>query len=268
MKVPVYNNKGKEVKKLELPRQFHTPIRKDIIKKTVLSHQRARVQPHGTTYMAGRKSSAKFEATRTGYGHSYNLSAARLPRLMMRGGRRTGRVMNVPQTVGGPRSHPPKAEKIWKIKINLKERKFAIRSALAAIADKVIVAERGHKISDLETPVVFTNDIEQITKTSEVIHLFETIGLSEELVRSSKKKVRAGRGTMRGRKYKRVKGPLVVVSEYKLPLIKSARNIPGIEVVNVKDLNAEVLAPGTHFGRLVIFSEAALEKIEKDGLFI
>ncbi|MBR9681920.1 MAG: 50S ribosomal protein L4 [Candidatus Altiarchaeota archaeon] len=268
MKIPVYDKKGKEVKKVELPRQFHTPIRKDLIKRTVLSHQKARVQPHGSSYMAGRRSSAKFEATRSGYGHSYNLSAARVPRLMMRGGRRTGKVMNVPQAVGGPRSHPPKAEKIWKIKVNLKERKFAIRSALAATADKVLVAERGHKLSDLETPVVFVNEIEQLNKTADVKQLLELIGLSDELIRSSKKKVRAGKGKMRGRKYKRVKGPLIVVSEYKVPLIKAARNIPGIDVINVKDINAESLAPGTHFGRLVIFSEAALEKIEKDGLFI
>ena len=268
MKVPVYNKKGKEVKKVDLPRQFHSPIRKDLIKKTVLSHQRARVQPHGSSYMAGRRSSAKFEATRTGYGHSYNLSAARVPRLMMRGGRRTGRVMNVPQAAGGPRAHPPKAEKIWKIKVNLKERKFAIRSALAATADKSLVSERGHKLGELETPIVFVNDIEQISKTSDFKTLLETIGLAEELIRSSKKKVRSGKGKMRGRKYKKVKGPLVIVSEYKLPLIKAARNIPGVDIVNVKDINAEVLAPGTHFGRLTIFSEAALEKIEKDDLFL
>ncbi len=268
MKVPIYDEKGREVKKLELPRQFHTPIRRDLIKKAVLSHQKARVQPHGASYMAGRRSSAKFEGTRTGYGHSYNLSAARVPRLMMRGGRRTGKVMNVPFAVGGPRAHPPKAEKIWKIKVNLKERKFAIRSALAATADKSIVSERGHKLGKLETPIVFVNEIEKIDKTNKFIKLLETIGLADELRRASKKKVRAGKGKMRGRKYKKVKGPLVVVSDYKAPLVKAARNIPGVDIVNVKDLNAELLAPGTHFGRLAVFSEAAIERIEKENLFL
>jgi len=219
--------------------------------------------------MAGRKSSAKFEGTRRGFGHSYNLAAARVPRLMLRAGRRTGRVMNVPQAVGGPAAHPPKAEKIWSIKINLKERRLAIRSALAATADPKMVSERGHAITDkLATPLVFVNEFEAIDKTKTFTDLLVTLGLSDELARSSKKKVRAGKGKLRGRRYRTYKGPLVVVSDSKAPLVKAARNVPGIDVVTVRNLNAELLAPGTHMGRLAVFSQAALEKIENENLFI
>jgi len=36
-------------------------------------------------------------------------------------------------------------------------------------------------------------------------------------------------------------------------------NLPGVEVVSPAGLNAEVLAPGGHPGRLTMFSEGALE---------
>ena len=60
-------------------------------------------------------------------------------------------------------------------------------------------------------------------------------------------------------------GPLFVVSK-KCDLIKAARNLPGVDVVQVKDLNAEVLAPGTHPGRLVIWSKSAIEAL-REGMF-
>ncbi len=41
----------------------------------------------------------------------------------------------------------------------------------------------------------------------------------------------------------------------------------GIDVVTVSRLNAELLAPGTHPGRLCIFTKSAIEKIEKENLF-
>jgi len=72
---------------------------------------------------------------------------------------------------------------------------------------------------------------------------------------------------MRGRKYKTRKGPLLVVSK-ECKLLKSAKNIPGLDVVEVSKLNAELLAPGTTMGRLTLFTEAAIEKLEKEKLFM
>ena len=62
------------------------------------------------------------------------------------------------------------------------------------------------------------------------------------------------------------KGPLLVVSK-KDKLMKSASNIPGIEVVEVKSLNAELLAPGGVAGRLTLWTKSAIEEMEKQNLF-
>ena len=68
----------------------------------------------------------------------------------------------------------------------------------------------------------------------------------------------------RGRKYKKVKGPLLVVGEDN-GIKLGARNHAGVDVVTVENLNAELLAPGTHPGRLTIFTKSAVEKL--GGLF-
>ena len=42
----------------------------------------------------------------------------------------------------------------------------------------------------------------------------------------------------------------------------------GIDIVKVNALNAELLAPGAVPGRLTLFTEQALTKLEKEKLFI
>ena len=44
-------------------------------------------------------------------------------------------------------------------------------------------------------------------------------------------------------------------------ILKSARNICGVDVVEVERLRVKDLAPGTHAGRLTVYTEAALKKI-------
>ena len=40
-----------------------------------------------------------------------------------------------------------------------------------------------------------------------------------------------------------------------------ARNHAGVDVVEVNNVNAELLAPGTHAGRLTIYTKSAIEKL-------
>ena len=103
-------------------------------------------------------------------------------------------------------------------------------------------------------------------KSKEVIIALNKIGLKKELERAKQKKVRAGRGTMRGRKYKRKVGVLVVAAK-KCSLLKSAANISGADVVEVKNLNAALLAPGMKTGRTTVWTKAAIEKLAKERLF-
>ncbi len=265
MKAKIFKPTGDAAGELALPSQFSTPLRVDLIRRAVRAIWRNSTQPYGAKPMAGRTSSAVFRGIRRGYGRSYNWSLARLPRLMVRGGRRIGRVVNVPQAVGGPRAHPPKAEKVWTVRLNNKERRLAIRSALAATVNPELVLERGHKLPSTY-PIILSSEFESISRTKELLAALEKLGLGDELERAARKKVRAGRGKSRGRKYKRAKGPLIVVSGL-CPLTKAASNIPGVDVVVVNYLNAAQLAPGAHPGRLTLFTEQALRRLKEEKLF-
>ena len=51
-------------------------------------------------------------------------------------------------------------------------------------------------------------------------------------------------------------------------MIKSASNIPGIDIIDIKNINVELLAPGTIPGRLTLYTENAVETLIKDKLFL
>lgn len=268
MDIPVYTLSKTEVKKKKMPIQFSEMIRPDLIAKAIQAIRMNRRQRYGASPDAGKRSSAKISRRRRDYKTSYGHGISRVPRKIHshRGIRFNWVAAFAPGTVGGRRSHPAKAEKIWDLKINKKERRKAIRSALAATLIPSLITERGHIIPK-GFPFIIENKLEDMQKTADVKKVLEDFGFSEELLRASVKKVRAGKGKYRGRKYKKRKGPLMVVSK-ECSLITVAKNIPGVEVVEVNRLNAELLAPGCHIGRLTIFTEAAIERLEKEKLFM
>ncbi len=259
--------KGESGKK-KLPKQFEEEIRPDLIKKAVEALQANRRQPYGANPEAGKRSSAELSRRRHNYRGSYGFGISRVPRkIMSRRGERLNWVgAFAPGTVGGRRAHAPKAIKDWSKKINKKENRKAIRSAMSATLNADMVKERGHAIPE-GYPFIIDSKIEAITKAKDAKNAFEKLGMSEELKRAGKRTIRAGRGKSRGRKYKSRKGPLLVVSA-ECPLIKSCGAIGGVDVVNVKNINAEQLAPGTTPGRLAFFTDKAIELIEKDKLFM
>ena len=110
------------------------------------------------------------------------------------------------------------------------------------------------------------NEKATILKVLAIVRKQPVLGLEKELERVSEKKVRAGKGKSRGRKYKKKNGPLIVVSK-KDKLSRAAVNILGIDVVDVKSLNAELLAPGAKAGRLTLWTKGAIHILEKDNLF-
>tara|TARA_Y100000034_G_scaffold26979_1_gene32115 strand:- start:12670 stop:13476 length:807 start_codon:yes stop_codon:yes gene_type:complete len=268
MKLNIINKQNKETGTIDLPSQFNEKVRTDLIKRAVLVIQSHNYQPYGADPRAGKKSSAKLSRRRRKYRGSYGHGISRVPRKIVsrRGTRFNWIGAFAPGTVGGRRAHPPKADKIISKKINKKENRKAIRSALAAVIDKITVKKRGHKVPE-NYPFIIDNEFEKLNKTKDVKTALIAIGLKDELKRSSVKKIRAGRGKMRGRKYRRKKGPLVVVSD-NCELIKSAKNIPGIDIVKIKNVNAELLAPGCDVGRLTLFTQKAIEKLGKDKLFM
>jgi large subunit ribosomal protein L4e len=170
----------------------------------------------------------------------------------------------VPMAVGGRRSHAPQPNADYTEKVNKKERRKAIRSAIAATASEGLVHARGHKF-ERDLPVVAKNDLESLTKTSEVIKFLQAAGLWNDVLRAKLgRNIRAGKGKLRGRKYKGRKS-LLIVAGTDSGLGKAARNLPGVDFVTVERLNAELLAPGTQAGRLTIWTESSLDKLAKRG---
>jgi large subunit ribosomal protein L4e len=241
----VHDLDGGEAGDVDLPEVFTTEYRPDLIRRAVRAAQANRKQDYGSDEFAGMRTPAESFGSGRGMAH--------VPR-------ENGQARRVPQTVGGRRAHPPKAETDRGEKVNKKERKLAVRSALAATADPERVRERGHQFEDdLELPLVVSDDFEDLVKTKEVVSLLEELGVHADVERADEgKTVRAGRGTTRGRKYKRPKSILFVTSGEPS---KAARNLAGADVATAGEVNTEDLAPGTHAGRLTIFTESALEEV-------
>jgi large subunit ribosomal protein L4e len=250
---------GQPLEEIELPPVFVTELRPDVIRRAVLAAQTARLQPWGVDEMAGKRTSAETWGKGFGVSRTRRVKGTKSPA--------SGMGAFAPHTVGGRRAHPPKVEKVLHECINKKERRLAIRSAIAATKDKKLVASRGHIVDHItELPLVISDEFEGMKKASEVKDVLQKLGLWNDVERVSKsKRVRAGRGKTRGRKYKRAVGPLIVVGEDR-GIGLGARNFPGLEVVRVTGLNAEALAPGGALGRLTLWTRGAIKKMA-EGLF-
>ena len=261
MNVTKYSVKGQKMsEKIELPKVFETTLRPDIIRRAVLAEQSLKRQPKGVSPLAGRL--VAVENWGPGRG------AARVPRVKGSRTHSAQRTAFIPQARGGHKAHPPKAEKNIIEKINRKEHLLALKSAIAYTAQKDAVSNRGHRFEGkMEFPIVIESKAESIEKTSDAIRLLSNLGLSLELMRVKLgKKVRAGKGKMRGRKYKVPVGPLIVVKDKESSLIKAGRNILGTQVITINELTTELLAPGTYPGRLTIWTEDAIQSlIERFG---
>lgn len=248
-RVNVYSLDGEIKREVELPAAFVTEYRPDVIGRASVSIIANRRQPYAPKATAGMRHSV----STWGKGHG----VSRVQRL-----KQGATAAQSPNNVTGRRAHPPKVDKDLKKRMNRKEMRYARLSALAATANPARVGMRGHKIpEELTVPVILENELENIASTKEAVALLERIGLSDELERARQgRRIRAGRGKMRGRKYRNRRSVLVVISE-NCSARRSFANITGVDVSTVDSLNVETLAPGGMAGRLTIMSESALSKI-------
>lgn len=267
MKLSKFSTDNGEMGSIELPDQFSEPVRKDIIKKVVLALQSSQRQNYGAHPEAGKRAQAKVSRRRRDYRGSYGMGISRASRkVMSHKGRRFNWVgATSPGTVKGRQAHPPKASKLWDRKINYSENRKAIRSAMSATVIKELVAKRGHHIPK-HYPFIVESSIESIAKSKDLAGILISLGFAEELARGAIKKIRAGRGKMRSRPYRKKKSLLIVVGS-ECPLIRAGNNIPGVDVIKVNELNVELLAPGAMPGRVTLWSENAIGRISKEGLF-
>jgi len=254
-KIPVIDLDGSKIGEVPLPRVFYAPLREDLVWRAFIHLQTHKLQPKGAFKGSGHKYSV--ESWGAGYG------MARISRIKASGTGKAQAGGMVPSAVGGRPTHPPTPEKKIYKELNRKEKKMALITAIAFTGVLDAVAKRGHRIPEnISLPIVVNEKIESIARTRELREFLEKIGLKEELERCKEKKIRAGKGKKRGRRYKRRTGPLIVVLG-DLGISEAAENIPGVDVVNLKDLSVLHLAPGAKPGRLTIYSVNAFEKIDE-----
>lgn len=261
-KAKVFNSQGIVSGEVELPWFFDVAVREDLIRRAVLSDLSSKYQPKGVYSEAGFQTSARYRGRKEWYGAIKNRGISRLPREILPNGR-FGRVRRVPFAKGGHRAHPPKIEKKLYERMNKKEYLLALQCALSACADAKYALARGHKLTTgLTLPIVLDSSISSISKTADVVKLFEKLGLSEDLERSKSGKKRKTGVQRRVNKKKYPKSALVLFDS-NCPAIRAFSNLPGVDVVDVDSLKVHDVAPGTHPGRLLLLTQESLQKLEQ-----
>jgi len=253
-KINVYNLDGKKKGFIDKPKIFDVRARFDLIQTANSISQSKNKQIQGRNKRAGLRNTA--ESWGTGHGMS------RAPRIKGSGFVTARNVGRVPFALGGRRAHPTKTEKKIKKKINKRINKLSIISAISASGDESWVEKGGFIIKNIpEIPLVVDDKIQTIKKTSNIYSILCNLGLQEDLIKTKNyTKIRAGKGKSRSRKYKRKKGILIVIKD-DFGIIKASRNIPGTDVIKVENLSINNLAPSGSSGRLIIWTQSAINEL-------
>lgn len=262
MKTKVFDSNGKVGKEISLPKCFGSKIREDIVHK-VLEAKR-KTQPYSPSPVAGMQQSdrGKIRHRRHVWQTHYGRGMSRVPRKVMsrRGTQFNWEASGVPQAKGGPRTHPPKViAMVNSKKINKKELITALNSAISATANSKFLVKKYSKLEEKDVKnlplVVESKFIEKGTKNM-LNKIKEMLGESLFGVAIQKKTQRAGKGKIRGRKYKSNAGMIFVLGE------KEKLKTTMFDVTNVENLGVEDLARGG-LGRLTVYSESAIKELEK-----
>jgi len=246
----VYSVKGEVSGTIDVPEVFSSEYRPDVIKKAILAAAANKRQPYGPNERAGMRHSVSTWGKGRGVARVQRIKAGK-------------KATESPNNVSGRRAHPPRPERIWDQKVNKKEAKIARYSAIAATGCADCVRERGHQFDDsVSFPVVIEDEFQNLASTSEINEILENIGVGYDIERAKEgRKIRAGRGKMRNRRYRTPVSILIVVSEREAPLFKGASNLPGVDVETVDTLSASILAPGGDAGRLTVYTKSAISRM-------
>jgi large subunit ribosomal protein L4e len=276
----LYQMDGSESSTIDLPAIFRTPYRYDVIHKAYVNLLSHSYQRQGRYPMAGEVVSA--ESRNTGLG------IARIARARGEGFSRAGQAAGVASIRQGRVAHPPESWKNIYKKVNDKEKQLALCSAIAATARKDLVERRGHRVSNISSfPIIVSDDVEDISKTKDLLKLLNALGLKDELRRLDvSRKSQSGTARRRGRRGRSAVSAIIITSNdgssaakqdrandndtrsntnnkdkrYK-NIHKLSRSIRGIDIKQVKDLSVLDFAPGSKPIRLAIFSESAIKEL-------
>jgi len=245
---------GDSAEQVALPHVFTAPIRPDLVQTVHTNIAKNARQAYSVNKYAGKQTAAESWGT--------GRAVSRIPRVPGGGTHRAGQGAFGNMCRGGHMFAPTKTWRRWHRKVNINEKRYAVCSALAASAVPALVMARGHSIESVpELPLVVSDAVESITKTSKAQELLTKIGAMADVERvKSSRNIRAGKGKMRNRRYVQRRGPLLVYSGDS-GVSKAFRNIPGVELCCVDRLNLLQLAPGGHMGRFIVFTKPAMEKL-------
>jgi large subunit ribosomal protein L4e len=243
-------------KKVALPAVFTAPIRNDIVQFVHTNISKNTRQAHGVDPRAGHKHAAESWGT--------GRAVARIPRISGSGTHRSGQAAFGNQCRKGRMSFPLHTWRRWHRKVNLKQKRHAVAASLAASAVTPLVQARGHRIQEVpELPLVIDDKLETYEKTKQAVEFLRRFGSYADVEKViSSKKLRAGKGKLRNRRYRIRKGPLVIYSSENAKLVKAFRNLPGVETCNVNRLNLKQLAPGGQLGRFCIWTNSAFKALD------
>lgn len=255
--VSVYNDKSETTGvSVTLPAVFKAPIRPDVVSYIHDQMSKNRRQPYAVSKKAGHQTSAESWGT--------GRAVARIPRVRGGGTHRSGQGAFGNMCRGGRMFAPTKTYRRWHRKVNVKQRRYAICSAIAATGIPGLVLAKGHKIEQTpEIPLVVSDKVEEMKKTKEAVRLLKKTAAWKDIEKViATKRFRAGIGKMRNRRRIMKRGPLVIYNKDN-GITKAFRNIPGITLLNVDRLNLLKIAPGGHLGRFCIWTESAFKRLDE-----
>ncbi|KAI9730014.1 MAG: hypothetical protein M1818_008283 [Claussenomyces sp. TS43310] len=219
-------------------------------------------QPYAVSEKAGHQTSAESWGT--------GRAVARIPRVSGGGTHRAGQAAFGNMCRSGRMFAPTKVWRKWHQKINLGQKRFATTSALAASSVPSLLLARGHQVSTVpEVPLVINSEVFEgaaIARTHAALALLNSVGAGPDISKvKASRKLRAGKGKLRGRRHRQRRGPLIVFNPETdgKELALAFRNIAGVETCSVFALNLLQLAPGGHLGRFIIWTSGAFKALDE-----
>merc|ERR1711942_242909 len=245
--VSVYGANGAATgETINMPAVFKAPIRPDVVTQVHTGLNKNNRQPYAVADNAGEQTSAESWGT--------GRAVARIPRVRGGGTSRSGAAAFGDMCRGGRMFNPNKTWRRWFRKVNVTQRRYATVSAIAATALPALAMAKGHQISRVpEFPLVVDDSVQGMKKTKEAVGALRHLEAWEDVERvKSSRRMRAGRGKMRNRRFVQKRGPLIIYDQD-----------DGVTLLPVDKLNLLKLAPGGHVGRFCIWTASAFGKLDQ-----
>jgi len=260
MKTNLMSIEGTKLKEISLPKCFSEKVREDVVQKAILA--KTKKQPYSPSPSAGKNYSArgKMRHRRHVWQTHYGRGMSRVPRKVMsrRGTQFNWEAAGIPSTKGGPRAHPPKIiSMINTKKINKKEITLALISAISATTSPKIISKRYKNLEEKDLknfPIVVETKLSTLKTAPLKEAIKKILGETVYSFLQKRKTQRAGIGKLRGRRYKKNAGILIVLGKEE----KLKTNL--FEIKSADKLKLEDLAKGG-LGRVVIYTESAIKEL-------